>query len=227
MRETRVLAVTLMHRIYGPAVASWLKAFRWAQDNLPGIRLDHLQTWGNPAPLTDGHSIVTAKYIEAQTIFRSGPWWAMIAIEDDMVIPEDTFKRLIDLLANGADIGYGLYVWRHGAPKWSAYTQVSPVDGRSISQTPDAARAAWGKVIDVAGVGMGCTAIKRPVLEQIDFSRRGQACNDWYLAVDAQTHGLVQRCDLGLVCGHISLEPTPRIYYPTPHAPDLWREEMI
>lgn len=229
MRETRVLVSTLMYRLYGPAMASWLAAFRFAERTLPGVRFDHIQQWGTPEALkgSEGHAIVTHKYMETQRVFRSGEWWALITLEDDMIVPEDAFVRLVELLTDGADIGYGLYVWRHGRPRWSAYTLLGAHSGASLSLSPERARAAWGRTIPVAGVGLGCTAIKRDVVHGINFRRGGPACNDWYLALDAQRAGLVQRCDLGLVCGHMTMEPSPRALWPDPDAPDLYRVEML
>lgn len=227
MRELRVLVVSLMYRQYPRALASWEKAIRAAQEWNPAVRFDWVKMYGNPQLLVDGHDIVTHKYREAQQLFNSGGWWALITIEDDMVIPADTFPRLMQMLFDGSDIAYGLYVWRHGAPKWSAYTAIGPRSGRSISHEADDARSAWGKVIEVQGVGLGCTAMRRQVVETIPFRRGGSACNDWYLALDASTQGLRQTCDLGLVCGHMDLHPSPRIYWPDPDQPELYRTEFL
>lgn len=216
-------------------------AFRHWLTADPAARWDHLCIYGTPEGATDGNAIVTGKYQEAQRVFLAGEWDVMIAIEDDMILPGDVFPRLLALLEGGADIGYGLYTWRYkagSAQKWSAYTLLeddTQVDAngqrrynaRSLSQDPEQARAAWGTVLDVKGVGMGVTAIKRHVLEAIPFENRGGACNDWYLAVDAQARGFVQRCDLGLVCGHMSTEPSPRILWPDVNEPQLFRVDFL
>lgn len=153
---------------------------------------------------------------------------AMLSIESDMIVPEDTVERLV---AADADIAYGLYVWRHSRREWSAYTQLSALRGKSISQDPEAAKAAWGKVIDVAGVGQGCTLIRRNVLEEITFSlwpgTPQAVSSDWMLAIDAQAHGFTQKCDLGVVCGHQTYTPWPQIIWPDPDEPDLYRIEAL
>lgn len=227
MREMRVMLVTLMARQYPRALASWERALRAAEQWQPAVRWDHLRMYGNPQLLDDGHNIVTHKYREAQAVFRGGNWYAMVTLEDDMVLPEDGLIRLMTRLFEGADISYGLYVWRHGAQRWSAYTKLTARSGKSLSEEPEAARATWGEVVDVAGVGLGCTAIKRDVLQTLDFRRGGPACNDWYLALDAQKQGYRQQCDLGLVCGHMTLEPSPRIYWPDPEHERLYRTEFL
>jgi hypothetical protein len=83
-----------------------------------------------------------------------------------------------------------------------------------IDKTQAQQAYAQKQIIEIAGVGLGCTAIQRHVLETIPFTRRGQACNDWYFAVDCQYHDFVQRCDMGLVCGHMTTDPSPRILWP-------------
>jgi hypothetical protein len=79
---------------------------------------------------------------------------------------------------------------------------------------------------------MGCTLIRRCVLEQLIFRTHRMACCDWGLAMDAQEYGFSQRCDLGVVCGHMTthnpssvvgatpwvlgVEGPPRIIWPDP-----------
>jgi hypothetical protein len=102
--------------------------------------------------------------------------------------------------------------------------------GRSIRKDPEQAKAAWGKVIDVAGVGTGCTLIKREVLEQIEFrtdEMHPDVHHDWVFAYDLQQKGFVQRCDMSVVCGHISMTPFPRILWPDPDAPRMYRNDFL
>ena len=64
--------------------------------------------------------------------------------------------------------------------------------------------AMWGKVVDTAGVGLGCTLIRRDVLEAIPFRVKDEwIANDWYFAIDAREKGFIQRHDCSVVCGHI------------------------
>jgi hypothetical protein len=225
----RPLIVTLVHRQYGSAMASWAYAFRQWLDSRPDARFEHLKLYGEPAGLEDGHDIVTAKYQEAQRHFLAGDWDTFIAVEDDMVLPTDALERLERMLLAGVDIAYGLYVLRHGLSyRWNAYSALTEEGGRSVSQERQAAVAAFGQIIPVKGVGLGCTAIRREVLEGIDFRRGGPACNDWYLAVDGEKAGYQQRCDLGLVCGHMTMEPSPRIVWPAADDPQhLYRIEFL
>ncbi len=202
-----ILVYTPMLRLYGRALQSILR-LEW-----PG-RLDIMFDKGNNCPVDDlqkRFEYVTAKYNHGRTVTLAGDYAAMLQIEDDMIVPPDTLMRLWD---TGADIAYGLYCWRHGDMRWSAYTEISDGHGTSLSQNRAAAQAAWGKVIDVQGIGSGCTLIRRHVLECLPFRKHRDACCDWGLAMDAQAAGFRQVCDLGVVCGHMTSEMDTRPAFP-------------
>jgi len=227
----RVLIYTPLYRQYGQAMVSWAAAFRSWLDQQPDATFDHLKGFGGNTRLegdTDRQDAIVRKFQRARYLFLCGDWDVFISLEDDMVLPEDAFVRILGVLADGADVAYGLYCWRHGLPWWNAYTHIDERDGRSIVKDKDKAREAWGKVVDVVGVGLGFTAITREAIKRVPFVRRGVACNDWYFAIDANEAGLVQRADTGLVCGHMTLEPSPRIIYPTDGADGtFYRTELI
>jgi len=189
-----------------------------------------LEFWlrGHDNPCEYPYQNVAHNYNLAREIVLKLGLDALLTIESDMIVPPDTVDRLI---ATEADIAYGLYVWRHGRKEWSAYTSLKGLKGVSISRDPEAAKAAWGTVIDVAGVGQGCTLVRREVLEKIEFTLWPGSpkfvAPDWMLAIDAQINGFTQRCDLGVVCGHQSYAPWPQIIWPDPDAPDLYRIEAL
>lgn len=158
----------------------------------------------------------------------NGRYDALLTIESDMIVPPDTLQRLV---ACESGVAYGLYVFRHTRHNWSAYISLAETTGRSISDDADEARAAWGTVKDVAGVGLGCTLIRRDVLEAIPFrlfedAPDKTAC-DWAFAYDCQQVGITQRCDLGVVCGHQTYKPYPMILWPDPNDPRLYRRESL
>jgi len=223
----RILVYTPMLRLYGRALQSILRL------EYPGRFDITLCKGGNIQPGDDkrtGFDVVTEKYNHARDLVLTGMYDAMLAVEDDMIVPPDALTRL---LATGADVAYGLYCWRNmGFHKWSAYTELADVSGTSLDTDPEAAKAAWGQVIDVQGIGMGCTLIHRHVLETFPFRTHKHACCDWGLALDCQAEGFSQKCDLGVVCGHMTthnpssraggipwvlgVEGPPRIIWPDP-----------
>ncbi len=192
---------------------------------------------------------VTYHHNKARDIFLAGEYDALLSIEADMILPPTTVE---ELLKTGADIAYGLYVWRHRPTRWSAYKSLDLWGGESVSYNHNGqdARAAWGKIIDVAGLGMGCTLIKRHVLEKIGFrlhdgthswivddyaeqykklgfdpyeERRDMVCDDYLLAMDAQHYGFSQKAHCGIVCGHISQREG--VLWPDPTEKELYRIE--
>jgi len=219
-----VLVYVPMLRLYGRALQSILR-LEW-----PG-RLDIVFDKGNDAlPGCDKQErfkVVTAKYNHGRDLVLAGGYDAMLCVEDDMIVPPDT---LLKLWGTEADIAYGLYCWRNQSfHKWSAYVELSDKSGTSLSDQPELARRLWGQVVEVQGIGNGCTLIRRHVLEQLPFRKHGVACCDWGLALDAQEHGFRQVCDLGVVCGHMTMEidqttfpiqygvmGPPRIIWPDP-----------
>lgn len=208
----RTFAVTLMYRRLGRALASHIKAASSFDGELEWLQL----YGGNHGNVND---IVLKKYCRARRQFLDGNSDVFVTIEDDMIIPEDAIARLHKALDNGADIAYGLYCWRISLSGggWSAYVRMTEDEGQSVLIDTEACCLAFSRkdCIPVVGVGLGCTAIKRHVLEAIDFRRGGKHANDWYFALDCRDAGFTQVCDLGIRCGHIAMEPTPRIIWPS------------
>ena len=220
----KALIVTAGHRQYGQAIRSHLDA----QSNMP-----YVYDWvyiHDDGEYSDPKDIVLYKYTRARETFLTGDYDLMISIEDDIILPPDAFTRLQSVLDNGADVAYGLTCWRnsHGGG-WSAYHTIEGDHGWSIlTDIPNAKKLfTEGAVIDVIGIGLYCTAIKRDVLERIPFRREPKHNNDWYFCQDMQSAGIVQRCDLGLICGHMTMFPTPRILYPSIENDLLQRIEYL
>jgi len=202
----------------------------------------------NDNPLDQPYTNIVIHHNRAREMAINGEYDALLSIESDMIVPSDTIEQL---LSCGSDIAYGLYVWRNKPHRWSAYKDLTLFGGHSISHNHDGkeARGAWGKIIDVAGLGMGCTLIKRNALRAIEFRlhdgrhswiqeeyaeqiaalridpyrpHEGMVCDDWLLAMDAQHYGFSQRAHLGVVCGHIADDG---VIWPDPNDGQLYRIE--
>ena len=176
--------------------------------------------YSHTSPLTASRLNVLHQYEKAQTLMRRGAYDYLLTLESDMLPPVDVIERL---LTTGADVAYALYCFR-ASRKWSAFTQYQLGQGVSLSADPEQARAVWGQVLDVSGLGLGATLIRREVLEAVEFhGYMGTAC-DGYFALDVQKKGFVQRCDTGCLAGHVE---GGVVLWPDPDAPGLCREEVL
>lgn len=190
-------------------------------------QLDHLLLNGgdnyfNPA------QTVTGKYEAGRAALLAGDYTHMLTLEYDMIAPPDTLKRLMEV---DADIAYGLYVMRHpnpeGVNRWSAASVLNADTYIGLNEDEDAARRLFGTVFPVVGIGLGCTLIKREVLETLHFrhTRALKTC-DWCFALDAAEYGFTQVCNSAVVCGHESLLPAPCVYQVDMNAEHLYRVEF-
>ena len=241
----RILAYTPMHPDYGirPQALTSIEA---AIGNYGGA-IDWVMS-SNDNPHKEPYANVTHQHNKAREMVINGDYDALLSIEADMIIPPDTIDLLIEA---EADIAYGLYVWRHKIKRWNAYKTLNLWGGESVSYNHDGqdARDAWENIIDVAGLGMGCTLIQKRVLEKIKFrlhdgthswivdeyieeftklgiepyrERQAMVCDDWLLAMDAGHYGFSQRANMNAVCGHITEDG---ILWPDLEAAKLYRVE--
>jgi len=243
----RILVYTPLHPDYGikPQALTSIEAAISAYDGA----IDWILS-SNDNPHKEPYANVTYQHNKAREMVLNGDYDALLSIEADMIIPPDTIERLIEV---DADIAYGLYVWRHRIKRWNAYMTLNLWGGESVSYNYSGQDVdeAWGKIIDVAGLGMGCTLIQKRVLEQIQFrlldgehswivdeykdefnklgvnpyrDRSGMVCDDWLLALDAQHYGFSQRANMNVICGHIAHDT---VLWPNPRAAKFYRTEPI
>jgi len=176
-----------------------------------------------PLGTESAYANITANYEEARTIALDRGVDALMCVEADIVPPANAVEQLD---CAGADVTYGLYVWR-GQRLWSAYSTVGENQGVSLSADPARARAEWGRVIDVQGVGLGCTLIRRHVLEAVTFRLPSEdpegICCAWMFAVDCNRLRFSQRAHLGVVCGHVLHSSSAGVLWPDPTAANLYR----
>jgi len=175
-------------------------------------RLDILLLVGGDDPETRVDNIVR-KYNAARDVALSNGYDALFTLESDIIAPPDALKKLAAL---EADVAYGLYVWQSIWHHWNAYRVVEEEEAISISEDPERAEAAWGKVCTVAGLGNGCTLIHRRVLSELPFRKSTVVGHppDRSLATDCQRLMFVQKCDLSVICGHIQRDPVPMTLWP-------------
>lgn len=163
-----------------------------------------------PAGQKGGENLIE-KHNRIRGYALAGGYDAVLMVEADMIVPPDT---LIRLTAIETDVAYGLYCSRHGGHQWLAFSQLSRSTGTSIGKDRRYCAEHWGKVIQTKGVGMGCTLIRRNVLQALEFHKDGPCADDWYFSLDCARLGFRQHHDLGVVCGHIVSE-TKKIVWPS------------
>jgi len=188
-----------------------------------------------PQPDQDARDAIAAQYNEARRLTLDGGYDALLTVECDMLVPRNALRRL---LALHADVAYGLYTLRRPPWEWSAYSVIEGMAAWPLSQVPDVARRDWGNVVEVDGIGLGCTLIRRHVLERVRFRADGllhhdgqRSYNDWYFGQDCAAAGYRQVCDTAVICGHVHPattdgRPVPTVLWPTGEPP-FYREEVF
>lgn len=226
----RVLIFTPRLRAFGRALQS-VYAMRQAWGHpIDCLEIQNDQPWPGTQGIDSYRNVLNLYQQARRVLLADARYTHLLTIEDDMVVPRDALHKLMSL---GADVAYSLYCWRWGPPhRLSAYRYLFEDNGSSWGNNePHTARRLLetGTPIDVAGVGLGCTLIKRGVLEALDF-RIGDAArtaNDWYFACDCQKAGFRQVAHFGVQCGHIRLDPSARVIWPDSDAPQLYRYEYF
>lgn len=142
------------------------------------------------------------KHNRARDLALDGGHDAVLFVENDVIVPPDALAKLYEV---DADVAYGLYVNRHGFHRWLAFFHVDGLHGGSFSQSPELMREVWGKPYTTSGVGMGCTLVRRNVLEAVRFRahERHEVADDWMFSLDLMAGGFSQAHHFGVVCGHI------------------------
>jgi hypothetical protein len=138
-------------------------------------------------------------YRRLREIFLAGPYDVLWIVENDVIPPPDALEKM---LAVDADIVYAPYCFRRG-PTTLSVMQPGTRNPMTELGKSWARRFAAGEVVDSGGLGFGCTLIRRPVLERLEFrSEGGGGDADSCLAVDAPRAGFTQKTHLGVPCGH-------------------------
>lgn len=221
----RILAVTPRYRRIAAAETA-----RAAMLDAAGVAVDWIdmigdQPYGSAGPGPHGNRNILHLYTRARDLCLASGYTHLLTIEDDMLPPSDALPRL---LAADAPVVYSLYCWRRADHPWSLYRVVFEDSGDSwLSARPHIARqhARDGAVVPVAGLGLGCTLIRRDALAAVPWrlGASGAAC-DWYFAVDCQTAGVGQVGHFGVACGHVL---DARVIWPDAEAPDGYRYEVL
>lgn len=163
------------------------------------------QSRHNPYPAPDRRNYL-AQYEHIREKVLAEGYDAVLLVEHDMEIPPDALQKLWD---TGAQVAYGVYLLRHGANVLNTYEYVGERNvGESLTFSPrkQAAARAQG-VVQVSGVGFGCTLIRADVLERIPFrsNEKGSAAPDVPFAQDVLAAGIRSVAHFDVLCGHFQV----------------------
>jgi hypothetical protein len=160
--------------------------------------LDRMFTHDNPHGEMSGRNILH-NYQKAERIVKAESYDYLLTVEDDMLIPPDALEKMI---AVDADIVYGVYCFRKGAPLINISKPNDHMESYGLPDNLKAWRGVFGQVIECGGLGLGCTLIKRSVFDVLSFHSVSGHDSDTQLSLDARRLGLRQMCDTSVLCGH-------------------------
>lgn len=174
----------------------------------------------NPWPVPDMRN-VTAQYQAAWRMVIEDGYEALLTVEHDIRIPPQAIERL---MATAADVVYGVYLFRTW-PALNAWRYENQTNlGMSLSNYPrELERMRQAGAGLVSGIGMGCTLIRRHVIEQIPLHDNpdGGAC-DIPFAEDCLRKGLRAVARFDVLCSHWTGKR-----WVTPFERDLMKKYLI
>jgi hypothetical protein len=182
-------------------------------DSIHGLHfagaLDRLFTHDNPFDEWDGRNVLY-NYQKAERSVKTESYDYLLTVEDDMIVLPDALDKMI---AVDADIVYGVYCFRKGAPLLNISKPHDHMESYGLPDNLKEWRALYGQVIECGGLGFGCTLIRRSVFDMLSFHSAPGHDGDTQMALDARRLGLRQMCDTTVLCGH--QRPDSTIVWPT------------
>lgn len=158
----------------------------------------------------DGWDNHLHQYQRGYDLFMAGRFDAMLVIESDIIPPPDALARLAAL---PCDVAYGAYVFRQGPgdvvnvlERYYKWPRQARNMGESLTVRGLWAAAMKQGVVDCSGSGLGCTLIRRPVLESAPFLPKadGSGFFDWEWTQTVYAQGWRMMADCLLHCGHVN-----------------------
>ena len=158
------------------------------------------------------------QYQRGRDLFLRGDFDAVLVIESDIIPPADTLTRLAAQMAAGADLVYGVYLFRGGRVVniLERYPEPARNLGESLTVRGLYAAAVRRGVVPCSGAGLGCVLIRRQVIERIPFEAPDRpGFFDWQWTEQVYRAGFSMVADMGIQCGHVD-----------PDAGELWPADL-
>lgn len=153
-----------------------------------------------------GMSLVYTAREESVRVFLQGGYDALLFVDSDMVVPVDLLTRLIDA---DKDIVSALAFKRTPGYEPCIFKECNEQDAKFYLDYPKG-------LIEIEGVGMACTLIKRMVFETVPqpwFFPHKVLGEDLSFCVRARETGFKIFCDTTLICGHMTQETIGEEHY--------------
>ena len=153
-----------------------------------------------------GLSLVYTAREEAAKAFLQGKYDALLFVDSDMVVPVDLLTRLIEA---DKDIVSALAFKRTPGYEPCIFKECSETDAKFYLDYPKG-------LIEIEGVGMACTLIKRRVFETVPeprFFPHKILGEDLSFCVRARAAGFKIYCDTTLISGHVTQETIGEAHY--------------
>jgi GT2 family glycosyltransferase len=153
-----------------------------------------------------GLSLVYTAREEAAKALLQGEYDSLLFVDSDMVVPPDLLIRLIEA---DKDIVSALAFRRTPGYEPCIFKECSETDAKFYLDYPKG-------LIEVEGVGMACTLIKRKVFETVPgpwFFPHKTLGEDLSFCVRARKAGFKIFCDTELIVGHCNVETITEAHY--------------
>ena len=160
--------------------------------------VDLLLTWDNPYEGERRKKNIQLNFEKMRRLVLSEGYDKVWVVEEDMIPPQDTLKKFLEV---DAPVVTGLYCLRHGYPSSSVLGFVGDKPGKPIQW--DDLKTVWGQTITVAGGCTGCVLIDRKVLEDFSFMLDNDSPPDGVFMSHCCEKGFVTKARLDVMCGHV------------------------
>lgn len=148
---------------------------------------------------------VQLNYEKARQVVLSQGYDALLCVENDMILPPDALRKLVE---TDAPVVSGLYVLRHGAHvpnlfQWGASSDI----GGAMHWDALRAHIDHGEtMIPISGGCQGVVLLRRQVLTGFSFIREHNGAPDMDLMRYCWTRNIPQVARLDVQCGHVDGE---------------------
>ena len=159
----------------------------------------------NPHHVNDGHAPrnIQLNYEKMRKLVISEGYDKVFVVEEDMIIPKDALKKLLEV---DAPIVSGLYSFRHGINRPNIFKSGVNESGWEGLMTWEEANT--GETVTISGGCMGCLLVDKSALMDFSFETAESSAPDRPFMMHCNSHGINQVARLDVICGHQEINGT-------------------